>query len=372
MNNRHGKKTIRRIASICTAWMLVFSMILTGCGGSGQSEDNHETAADSSGPMTTFTDDCGREVEVPEKITSVIASGSMAQIIVFAIAPDTLIATNGAWSEDAAQYVDEKYLELPQVGSFFGNHDLNYEEIARLSPQIVLDVGEKKPDMESDLEDITAKTGIPAIHIDAYYDTTDQAFEKLGVLFGKEEEAKALSQFCSGALSLAEKTLDKAGGKKTVMYCTQEDGLNVLAKDSYHSQIIDYLADNVAVVEDPSSQGSGNEVNLEQMMLWDPEIIIFAPGSYYDYAADDPAWQSFKAIKKNRYYEVPSGPYNWMGSPPSSNRILGILWMAKLLYPDAADFDLKEKTTEYYDLFYHHDLTEEEFNELVRNSILKE
>ena len=372
MSNKYRKKNIKKITTICAAWLLVFAMLLTGCGGSGQSEAEQGPTEDSAVPMTTFTDDCGREVEVPEKVTSVIASGSMAQIVIFAIAPETLIAINGAWSEDAAQYVDKKYLELPQVGSFFGNHDLNYEEIARLSPQIVLDVGEKKPDMESDLEDITAKTGIPAIHIDAYYDSTDQTFEKLGVLFGKEEEAKALSRFCRDALSQAEKTLNKAGKKKTVMYCTQEDGLNVLAKDSYHSQIIDYLSDNVAVVDDPSSQGSGNEVNLEQMMIWDPEVILFAPGSYYDYAADDPAWQSLKAIKKNRYYEVPSGPYNWMGSPPSSNRILGVLWMAKLLYPEAADFDLQEKTTEYYDLFYHHDLTEEEYSNLVRNSILKE
>ena len=155
------------------------------------------------------------------------------------------------------------------------------------------------------------------------------------------------------------------------MYCTQEDGLNVLAKDSYHSQIIDMLADNVAVLEDPSSQGTGNEVNIEQMINWDPEIIIFEPNSYYDFVSDDPAWKTLRAVKNNKYYEVPMGPYNWMGFPPSCNRVLGLLWTAQLLYPDKTDFDLKEEVQEYYKLFYQYDLSDSEYEKLVKKSILK-
>ena len=166
-------------------------------------------------------------------------------------------------------------------------------------------------------------------------------------------------------------TMDQVEARRSVMYCTQEDGLNVLARNSYHSQVLDRMCENVAVLEDPSSQGSGNEVNLEQMMLWDPEVILFAPGSYYDYVAEDPAWATLQAIRKGHYYEVPSGPYNWMGQPPSSNRILGILWLAQLLYPDLADYDMKAKTMEYYELFYHCTLTEEQYESLLQNSILK-
>lgn len=372
------RKTVR-ITALIMIMLMIFSVFMTGCGNKAEEESKESSTAsqeqnkeDTAETKTvTFKDDCGREVKVPEKIETVIASGPLAQMFLLAVAPDTLIATNSQWSNETKKYIDDKYLKLPEVGSFFGNHDLNYEEIAKLNPQIIIDVGEDKPSMKSDLQDITDKTNIPAVHISANFDNTDKAFSKLGKLLGREDKGNKLAAFCKDAFDSAEAVIKKTDKKKQVMYCTQEDGLNVLAKDSYHSQIIDMLADNVAVLEDPSSQGTGNEVNIEQMINWDPEIIIFEPNSYYDFVSDDPAWKTLRAVKNNKYYEVPMGPYNWMGFPPSCNRVLGLLWTAQLLYPDKTDFDLKEEVQEYYKLFYQYDLSDSEYEKLVKKSILK-
>ena len=372
------RKTVR-ITALIMIMLMIFSVFMTGCGNKAEDESKESSTASqeqnkeetAETKTVTFKDDCGREVKVPEKIETVIASGPLAQMFLLAVAPDTLIATNSQRSNETKKYIEDKYLDLPEVGSFFGNHDLNYEEIAKLDPQIIIDVGEDKPSMKSDLQDITDKTNIPAVHISANFDNTDKAFSKLGKLLGREDKGNKLAAFCKDAFDSAEAVIKKTDKKKKVMYCTQEDGLNVLAKDSYHSQIIDMLADNVAVLEDPSSQGTGNEVNIEQMINWDPEIIIFEPNSYYDFVKDDPAWKTLKAVKNNKYYEVPMGPYNWMGFPPSCNRVLGLLWTAQLLYPDKTDFDLKEEVQEYYKLFYQYDLSDSEYEKLVKKSILK-
>lgn len=372
------RKTVR-ITALIMIMLMIFSVFMTGCGNKAEEESKESSTASqeqnkeetAETKTVTFKDDCGREVKVPEKIETVIASGPLAQMFLLAVAPDTLIATNSQWSNETKKYIDDKYLKLPEVGSFFGNHDLNYEEIAKLNPQIIIDVGEDKPSMKSDLQDITDKTNIPAVHISANFDNTDKAFSKLGKLLGREDKGNKLAAFCKDAFDSAEAVIKKTDKKKQVMYCTQEDGLNVLAKDSYHSQIIDMLADNVAVLKDPSSQGTGNEVNIEQMINWDPEIIIFEPNSYYDFVSDDPAWKTLRAVKNNKYYEVPMGPYNWMGFPPSCNRVLGLLWTAQLLYPDKTDFDLKEEVQEYYKLFYQYDLSDSEYEKLVKKSILK-
>ncbi|MDR2615623.1 MAG: ABC transporter substrate-binding protein, partial [Oscillospiraceae bacterium] len=146
--------------------------------------------------------------------------------------------------------------------------------------------------------------------------------------------------------------------------------LNVLAKTSFHSEVLDKLTDNLAVVDEPSSRGSGNETDLEQISLWNPEVIIFAPGSVYSDVAGDPAWSQLDAIKNGKYYEVPQGPYNWMGSPPSINRYLGMLWLTYILYSDVEHFDLYEEVREYYGLFYGYDLTTDDFRELTSPSLV--
>jgi iron complex transport system substrate-binding protein len=154
-------------------------------------------------------------------------------------------------------------------------------------------------------------------------------------------------------------------GKKSILYCMGKTGLNVLARNSYHSQILDWMTDNLAVVDNPSSLGSGNESNMEQIFLWNPEVIFFGPGSAYASAGNDPVWREFRAIRSGAYYAVPKGPYNWLGSPPSINRYLGILWMGAILYPQYADYDLYEETREYYRLFYGYDLSRERFDSLI-------
>ena len=59
-----------------------------------------------------------------------------------------------------------------------------------------------------------------------------------------------------------------------------------------------------------------------------------------------------------------------MGFPPSAQRLLGLMWMGKLLYPEAADYDLYTEVAQYYELFYHCELTREQFDALVAHSAL--
>ena len=99
------------------------------------------------------------------------------------------------------------------------------------------------------------------------------------------------------------------------------------------------------------------------------KIIRFAPGSIYGSVAEMDEWKSVSAIQNGEYYEVPFGPYNWMGFPPSVQRYLGMMWMAQLLYPETSGYNLYESVKEYYGLFYHCELTEEQYEELIANSI---
>ena len=321
-------------------------------------------------PQTrVFTDSVGRTVEIPYSIDKVAVSGPLAQIVLFALCPDRLAGIADKWDKTAEQFFDRKYYDLPVLGQLYGGKgELNLETLLTSGAQIVIDVGEPKKTIVEDLDALQEQTGIPFVHITALTASMGDAYRKLGELLDMPAEAEALAAYCDRIYA---RTLEIAGAaeKKNLLYITGDQGLNVIARGSYHGEIIDLLSNNLAVVESPSSKGTGNEVDMEQILLWNPDVILFAPGSIYADVATRPEWQTVSAIQSGAYYEVPFGPYNWMGFPPSVQRYLGMMWMSQLLYPETARYDLYEAVKEYFGLFYHADITRDQFDALMQHSM---
>ena len=356
------KKTQRLLALLLA---LVMTLSLAACGAQSAPTEDENTAPET----RVFTDSVGREVTVPVQIDQVAVSGPMAQIVLFALCPDKLVGISNAWDESAAQYLDTEYYNLPLLGQLYGGKgELNLETLLESGAQVVIDVGEAKGSIVEDLDALQEQTTIPFVHIDAALATMDETYTLLGDLLGMPDEAKALADYCRSTYDRA-LTIADSVEKANLLYVTGDAGLNVIAQGAYHAEVIDLLSNNLAVVDDPSSKGTGNEVDMEQILNWNPDVILFAPDSVYDTMAGDAAWQGVTAIQNGAYYEVPMGPYNWMGFPPSVQRLLGMLWMAKVLYPEAADYDLYTEAAEYFKLFYHCDLTREQYDALVANSL---
>ena len=352
----------KKLLALLLAVVMVLGLM--ACGTKKKEEDPNATR--------TFTDSTGREVEVPVQIDKVALSGPMAQIVLFALCPDKLVGVSNAWSKEAQEYLDEKYFNMPQIGQLYGGKgELNLETLLQSGAQVVIDVGEPKGSIKEDMDSLQQQTGIPFIHITADTESYPAAYRMLGDLLNMKDEAQTLAAYCE---KIYDRTVSIAGSveKANVLYVTGDAGQNVIASGSYHAEILDLLTNNLAVVDDPSSKGTGNEVSMEQILTWDPDVVIFAPESIYATVQDDAAWQSVTAIKNGAYYEVPFGPYNWMGFPPSVQRLLGMMWMAKILYPEAADYDLYPAVAEYFKLFYHTELTEEQFNALTAHSVVTE
>ena len=356
------KKTQRLLALLLA---LVMTLTLAACGAQSAPVEDENTAPET----RVFTDSVGREVTVPVQIDRIAVSGPMAQIVLFALCPDKLVGISNAWDESAAQYLDTEYYNLPLLGQLYGGKgELNLETLLESGAQVVIDVGEAKGSIVEDLDALQEQTTIPFVHIDAALATMDETYTLLGDLLGMPDEAKALADYCRSTYDRA-LTIADSVEKANLLYVTGDAGLNVIAQGSYHAEVIDLLSNNLAVVDDPSSKGTGNEVDMEQILNWNPDVILFAPDSVYDTMAGDAAWQGVTAIQNGAYYEVPMGPYNWMGFPPSVQRLLGMLWMAKVLYPEAADYDLYTEAAQYFKLFYHCDLTREQYDALVANSL---
>lgn len=318
-----------------------------------------------------FTDDLGREVEVPGDVSKIVPTGPLAQIVLYAIAPEMLVGLAAKWYDSAKGIVPEEYLNLPYFGQLYNSANLNVEELAAAGPELVIDIGQTMDSGKEDMETLEEQTRIPAVFISASLETMPETFRKLGKLLNKEEKGEELAQFCEKVWKRTISIMAEVGEDKVdTLYVLGEQGLNVLAYDSYHSELIDMMTNNVAVVDSPSSKGSGNEVTMEQIAIWNPEFVLFAPDSIYDTVKEDAVWSEITAIANDNYIEVPEGPHNWMGTPPAVQRYLGMIWLPTQLYPEYCDYDAKAEILEYYEKFYHCQLTEDQYSQLTQNAFL--
>lgn len=343
---------------------LVISLLLCGCGGSG---------GDTSAETQEFTDSTGRTVTLPAKITKIAVSGPLSQIYMIPLAGDMMVGVSNAYAEDAQVYLPAYLSEKTEIGQLYGGKgEMDLEALLAAAPDVVIDVGEPKKTMAEDLAALTDQTGIPFIHIDATVVTAPETYRTLGKLLGRAEKAEELAAWCEDTYSMITammETVDADGARKSMLYCLGEKGTNVMAVGSFHAETVNLMSRNLAVLEEVSFSGDGNQVDLEQILLWNPEFIVFDPAGCYENVAENAQWQELTAIESGNYYKTPYGPYGWLSSPPSVQRYLGMLWLGQLLYPEYTEYDLQTKVTEYYKLFYSCELTEELYQNLVVNAL---
>ena len=353
---------------------LCLAILLSACGPPAAKSEEPKPE-EKTAETQEFTDSLGRTVTLPAEITKVAVSGPLAQTYLVPLCADLFVGFSIDYAPEAQKFFPAEFWELPHLGQLYGGKGtMDLEALLKAAPDVVIDLGEQKQDMAKDFDDLSEQTGIPFIHIDATVETAGEAYKILGELLGKQEQAEKLAAYCENILeksaTLMEK-IDKAGERVTAAYLLGDKGLNAIAKGSFHGETFDFMTENVVVVEQVVSKGSGNEIDMEQLLLWDPEVVVFAHDSIYDTVKDSPEWQKISAVKEGKYAKVPFGPLGWLSSPPSVQRYLGFIWLAELLYPEESELDFKQEVKDYYRLFYGYDLSDEELNELTKDSFFK-
>ena len=70
-------------------------------------------------------------------------------------------------------------------------------------------------------------------------------------------------------------------------------------------------------------------------------------------------------MRDGRIYLSPHLPYAWFDAPPGVNRLIGVRWLGSVLYPKQFPESLHGATHQFYKLFYHVDLRDEQIDQLL-------
>jgi iron complex transport system substrate-binding protein len=318
----------------------------------------------------------GRTVTVPAVIRSIYSTSPMGDIFLYTLAPDRAAGVSYNRAADELRFVTEAHRKLPVLGGWFGKSTTgNPEVIIKAKPDIVLSVGDHTGPLTADR--LQEQLGIPVVGVDGELTKTDAAYRFVGDLIGERERAEVLASYCRRALDevAAVAAAIPAEARVRVFYAEGSKGMETDPKGSQHTQVLD-LAGGINVADVPMVRGYGRTtVSFEQVLVWKPDLVIvcvdrgYADGTgSYGRIIADPTWQTVDAIKSGRVYEIPSLPHNWFDRPPSVNRVIGLIWLTNLLYPDRYQIDIRAKAAEFYELFYHRTLSAVELDEVLEHA----
>ncbi|HET7257166.1 MAG TPA: iron ABC transporter substrate-binding protein [Xanthobacteraceae bacterium] len=300
----------------------------------------------------SVNDGAGRAVPVPARVERVFPAGPPAAILLYTLAPELLIGWPRTNRPEEREFLLPDVGGRPEVGRITGRgNTANLEAVLALKPDLILDVGSLNPTYVSLAERVQQQTGIPYALLDGRFDGISPAYRTLGALIGRHAQGEAFARSAEDMITTITRRIAAITPERRprVYYARGTRGLETGLGGSINVETIELIARNVA----GGTRGGLANVSIEQVLLWDPEVIITID---QDFAADvpnDPAWASVAAVRTRRVHLSPKLPFGWVDFPPSVNRLIGLWWLAKILYPDLFPEDLRALTRDFYSRFYH-------------------
>ena len=323
-----------------------------------------------------ITDMAGRKVTVPtaENIESVFSAGPVAAIFLYMVAPDKLLGWNYELNDVEKSIILDKYQDLPNFGM---GDAVNYEAVIAANPTIAINSGKINDAMVSDCDALSESLGIPVVAVDNELNNSAEAFRFMGELLGVEDHAEELAQYAEQVFTDINVLSDIPEEKKVSVYFGNgEDSLETAPRGSQHAQILDAInAVNVADLE--LGDGSRVQISAEQLLAWDPDVIVVNGEPKADksgsFAAEDilsnPDYASLKAVQDQKVYGTPNAPFSWVDRPAGPNRLIGMRWFSALIYPEYIKCDINEEIHKFFDLFYHVDLSDEQLENVLKGTL---
>ena len=323
-----------------------------------------------------ITDMAGRKVTVPtaENIESVFSAGPVAAIFLYMVAPDKLLGWNYELNDVEKSIILDKYQDLPNFGM---GDAVNYEAVIAANPTIAINSGKINDAMVSDCDALSESLGIPVVAVDNELNNSAEAFRFMGELLGVEDHAEELAQYAEQVFTDINVLSDIPEEKKVSVYFGNgEDSLETAPRGSQHAQILDVInAVNVADLE--LGDGSRVQISAEQLLAWDPDVIVVNGEPKADKsgnsAAEDilsnPDYASLKAVQDQKVYGTPNAPFSWVDRPAGPNRLIGMRWFSALIYPEYIKCDINEEIHKFFDLFYHVDLSDEQLENVLKGTL---
>jgi iron complex transport system substrate-binding protein len=306
----------------------------------------------------SVTDLSGRTVSIPSSVTRVAANGALAQMVLMLGGEDRLVATGSFVTRNPM--LVKIYPGVRSVPAIFGppgeKTSVNLELLMKARPDVVLGQDES-----------IEALGIPTVAVSLLdFDDIRKTISLIGEVLGGDAQKRATA-FCnyydSTIQYMSSRTAAIPESKRPkVFYASGDDALSTEGTKSISDSWI-RAAGGVNVAAKSGVEAHRN-VSLEEIMRWDPDVIIANSFRGFEKIKSTPAWAPLRAVRNHRVYLAPKGVYLW--PVRSAEGVLQIPWTALLLHPSLfKSVNIRVVTRNFYKRFYGYALSDAETDRIL-------
>lgn len=332
------------------AWTTGFLMLLAGSAQAGG-----------------FVDAAERYVNVPDRVGRIMTANPPADVLVFVLAPEKLIGWSAPLSRGQRAYLPPKFARLPLVGPVVRpNPTDTVQLVAQMHPDLIIEAGPVTPEAAARADWVEQQTRVPYIVLDNSIQSTPATLRTIGAMLGAEQRGDALAAYTDSAIdSLRGRLLIAIADERPLVYYGRGPaGLETGLAGSQAMAAIDQAGViNVARGLDGTEMTT---VTRDQIIAWNPAIIIAKDRSFYNTLLRSREWRGLSAVANKHVYLQPTDPFGWIDDPPGVNRIIGLYWLTALFYPDQFQEDLSVNVRDFYEKFYGTKLTDPKLEAMLR------
>ncbi|MGC6407889.1 iron ABC transporter substrate-binding protein [Bisgaard Taxon 45] len=291
-----------------------------------------------------------------QNVQKVLSAGKVADVLLIALVPEKLLGVSSELPKKGMPYFSEQVQKLAVTGRLAGRGSTApLEKLVALKPDIIVDVGSVSKSYLATAERVNQQTQLPFVLVDGKFSQTAQQIREVANLIGSKEKGEKLAGYAEKVLKLSENSVRNEKQPMTVYFGRGADGLETGLAGSIHSEVLDWVG--LKNVADVAGEKKIARVSMEQLLQWQPSIILTHDKNFYEVLKTSAVWQQLSAVKNNQFYLVPAEPFGWLDQPPSVNRLLGAVWLAHHFATEKVDAkQYAQLINEYFALFYGHQL----------------
>jgi iron complex transport system substrate-binding protein len=308
----------------------------------------------------TVTDQSGNTVEIPQPVERVISAYGPVTSMVYAVdAERALVAAGYLGANDplgstAMENIDPRFPDLIS-NDIFSQSTFSVEEAAKHDPDLIL------ANARSSWLETVGELDIPIVLYDAETpELLKGAVLLTGEIFGPHAAAQAqawIDYYDWVTDLIADSTQGLSAEDRPNVLFTGTAPLRIASGEMYQSSMISIAGGISASAE---LTGYWNEVNLEQIAAWNPDVIIVPPygGATVEAITEDAEWQILDAVQVGEVYQMPKLVAPW--DTPAPDSVMGIIWLSQVLFPDQVELDCQAQAQYFFNTFYDYAIPAEE------------